>query len=204
MLKLKIVPSWLKAALEGHGKSVDVVLDQAQLLNTLSIPDVAFYAHLNTVESMKKLLGKAYVDTFDVSAVPVEGIERAEPHERETDTVNKLYEEIQLYEYRMNMNGGEYFKELLIGLGIYEADRKVREGELNFRILRQTEDALLIEPISDKHQNLTRKEENDLNRENVFKVLGILCTVFDFKDVARTALFKHYCRLVNFNEEGLV
>lgn len=204
MLKLKIVPSWLKEALEGHGKSVDVVLNQEQLLNTLSISDVAFYAHVNSHNSIKLLLGEAYADSFDVS----DDMIYAPLTEDEQSTVSKsvlekLHEEFSLYHYRREMDSDAYLKELLVGLGVYEEDARTLAGHIHFKIIRQTEDALLVEPIVIKDRDLSLKEENELVRDNVFKVIGILCTVYDFKVVARTALFKHYCRLVTLSEEKL-
>lgn len=208
MLKLKIVPLWLKEKLEADGKSVDAVLKPKELLSTLSFPDVAFYLYLNEPLAVERLYGQEVELTFtdsisENSSVLYSGdlTEISEQKERLNRYFEDWYRKREIDEY-------QYSLELIDGLGLNTA-LAPHQYEFGMKVLKQTADALIVQPVAalpegykpEDHTELSGKDRAELKKELASTLIGILCTVYDFKVVAQTPLFKHYCRMSAQAEE---
>lgn len=199
MLTLKIVPRWLMQALEADNRPITDVLNSENLLNTLSFSDVAFYEWLNIADNLRSLYGEEIVDTMKVQENPNFSLYfPSEDNERS----ERFAQEYERYIHKRSIDPDTAHQELITGLDL-GLDVLPSHYVLSMKVIKQTDTAIIATPIAvvpeghsiESDISVTLKESLEIRKDLAFTLIGILCTVYDFKVVASTELFRHFCRL---------
>lgn len=196
-----IVPDWIRESAKQTGMSLTDTLSVKKLLSTVSGPDVAFYIYINSPSAVDHLLGRGFVPLS--SSSPVVGVNGTDidgfsaSFLKEGPVNNEYYRWSEL----QHTNATLFNREVEACLGITIPDRgdfglQVNDLSLlptvGIEIIEETMTHIFVSPVELAHNSDGVAARM---RDDVHRVVGILCAGCDFTEVSESDIFKLYCDL---------